>query len=133
MSTTAEQIIQNVARAHGLTAKEVTGTSQLRRIVAVRHKACLALHRLGLTSTEIAAVMNRERSTITNSLRRARAAEQDQHVDLDEEVEELEPWTAAVPANLGLAAYLGSKQARAICDLIEKAWKLGNQAPRLIG
>jgi chromosomal replication initiator protein len=67
-SRSADQILESVARKHGLTLDDLHSPSRKRTLVAARREAATELRTKGLSLTEIGRLMNRDHTTIMNLL-----------------------------------------------------------------
>lgn len=66
--------IEAIAQEHGFTAEDILGKSRFRILVRVRRKCVVMLREKGYSTTEIGRIMNRDHSTIVNSLQKSRVA-----------------------------------------------------------
>jgi chromosomal replication initiation ATPase DnaA len=62
--------IAEIAEAHYLTVEDILGPSRLKYLVSVRRKCIYMLRDKGYSTTEIGRIMNRDHSTIVNSLKK---------------------------------------------------------------
>lgn len=67
--TDEDATIARVAHDRGLDPSDLTGGSQVRRVVAARHEAIRELRRLGMTFQAIAGAMGTVPGTVTYALR----------------------------------------------------------------
>jgi chromosomal replication initiation ATPase DnaA len=64
--------ISEIAEEHGYTLEDILGPSRLMHLVTVRRKCVLMLREKGYSTTEIGRIMNRNHTTILNSLKKAK-------------------------------------------------------------
>lgn len=62
--------IAEIAEAHCLTVEDILGPSRFKYLVNVRRKCIYMLRDKGYSTTEIGRIMNRDHSTIVNSLQK---------------------------------------------------------------
>lgn len=66
--------IEVIAKEHRFTLEDILGKSRFGPLVKVRRKCVVMLRDKGYSTTEIGRIMNRDHSTIVNSLQKSRAA-----------------------------------------------------------
>jgi chromosomal replication initiator protein len=66
--------IEVIAKEHRFTLEDILGKSRFVPLVKVRRKCVVMLREKGYSTTEIGRIMNRDHSTIVNSLQKSRVA-----------------------------------------------------------
>ncbi len=61
--------LQRIAKAHGLTSRDIRGRDRHRRLVTARRAVALALRAQGLTYAEVGEVMHRDHASVMNLVR----------------------------------------------------------------
>lgn len=69
----AQEIIADVARAHGFEVDDVKGKRRPRPLVTARHEAARRLHLAGFSTVKIGRFLNRDHSTIVDALQKFRS------------------------------------------------------------
>ena len=66
--------IEAIAKKHRFTLEDILGKSRFGPLVKVRRKCVVMLREKGYSTTDIGRIMNRDHSTICNSLNKSRAS-----------------------------------------------------------
>jgi hypothetical protein len=61
--------LQRIAKAHGLTTRDIRGRDRHRRLVTARRAVAVALRGMGLTWDECGEVMHRDHASVMNLVR----------------------------------------------------------------
>ena len=61
--------LQRIAKAHGLTSRDIRGRDRHRRLVTARRAVAVALRGIGLTYAEVGEVMHRDHASVMNLVR----------------------------------------------------------------
>ena len=61
--------LQRIAKAHGLTSRDIRGRDRHRRLVTARRAVAVALRAQGLTYAEVGEVMHRDHASVMNLVR----------------------------------------------------------------
>ena len=61
--------LQRIAKAHGLTSRDIRGRDRHQRLVTARRAVAVALRALGLTWDECGEVMHRDHASVMNLVR----------------------------------------------------------------
>jgi len=69
----ARDIIDHVARKHGVSVREIMDRSRLPSIVAARQEAMRLVHSTGLKLGQVGLIFKRDHSTVLSNIRRAEA------------------------------------------------------------
>ena len=69
----ARDIIDHVARKHGVSVNDIMGRSRFPKIVAARQEAMRLVHSTGLKLGQVGLIFKRDHSTVLTNIRRAEA------------------------------------------------------------
>ena len=61
--------LQRIAKAHGLTSRDIRGRDRHRKLVTARRALAVALRGIGLTYAEVGEVMHRDHASVMNLVR----------------------------------------------------------------